>query len=465
MKYLSKLIIALLLTAGITTAGCSDLLNPSTPQSKPIESVQNVDDLSGLMNGAYSRLGQTPLYGRDYVVLGDVRTGNAWSNGYSGRFVNSSMLQVTPQASLGIWDAAYEVISNTNIIINSDVEGEGVGQIKGQAYAVRALSHMMLLKMYGQQSVDGSDLGIPYVTTFGERENFFPSRPTIDQTLAKIEADYLRAIDLLDPSVTGPKPTMTYYAAQALLSRFYLFAGNYQGASEAAKEVIDSGVYSLVPASEYVAAWASDGEPSVIFEIDMNTTDSRGSNSIFQILRGEAYGDVEVTEELFNLFGPNDVRNDLYGTEVTSADGASARVNYRVVAKFQDQYKNTPVIRYAEVILNYAEAQARLGNLVEALTYLNMIPSNRNATTYTAVTQAALVDNILLERRKELAMEGLYYWQLMRTGQGITRTGMRQDVSSNEVTVPYGNPRLAYPIPIQEMDANPNMQQNAGYGG
>lgn len=458
MKYLYKLTFVLLLAAGITT-GCSDMLNPTTPQSKPIESVQTVDDLAGLMNGAYSRLSQYQLYGRDYVVLGDVRTANAWSNGYSGRFVSSSMLQVTPQASLGIWDSAYEVIANANIVIHSEVEGEGVDQLKGEAYAVRALTHMMLLKMYGQQFVDESDLGIPYLTTFGERENFFPARPTVEQTLAKIEADYKKAISLMDPSIIGPATSMTYYGAQALLSRFYLYTENYEGASAAAKEVIDSGVYNLIPASNYVAAWANDGEPSVIFEIDFNTSDNRASDSIFQILTGEAYGDVEVTEELYNLFGANDVRSGLYGTEVTEADGASDRINYRVTGKFQSQYKNTPVIRYAEVILNYAEAQARLGNAAEALVYLNMIPSNRNAATYAI----ASIDNILLERRKELAMEGHYYWQLMRTGQGIERTGMRQSVSSNEVTVPYGDHKLAYPIPIQEMDANPNMQQNVGY--
>lgn len=460
MKYLYKLSLVLLLTAGITTA-CSDLLNPSTPQNKPVESIEKASDLSGLMKGAYSRLSQLELYGRDYVVLGDVRTGNAWSNGYSGRFVTSSMLQVTPQASLGIWDAAYEVIASANVVINSEVEGEGVDQIKGEAYAVRALAHMILLKMYGQQFVDGSNLGVSYVTSFGEKENFFPSRLTVEETLAKIEADYLKAIELLDPSISAPATTMTYYGAQALLSRFYLFTGNYEAASAAANAVIDSGVYTLVPASDYVAAWVNDGEPSVIFEIDMNTTDSRGSNSIFQILTGEAYGDVEVTEELFKLFGPNDVRNGLYGSEVTEADAASNRINYRVTGKFPSPYKNTPVIRYAEVILNYAEAQARLGNTAEALTYLNMIPSNRNAITYTT----ASIDNILLERRKELAMEGLYYWQLLRTGKDITRTGMRSSISSNEVTVPYGNPRLAYPIPLQEIDANPNIEQNAGYGG
>lgn len=459
MKRLNKIIIVLFLTTGL--ASCSEYLNPSTPQSKPIESVESVSDLTGLMNGAYSRLAQTNLYGRDFVLLGDVRTGNAWSNGNSGRFINSSQFQIFPNGSLGIWDSAYEVISNTNIVINSDITAEGADQVKGEAYATRALAHMIVLKMYGQQFVDGSDMGIPYITTFGVEEKFFPKRPTVQETLAKIEADYKKAISLLDPTINKPETRMTYYTAKALLARFYLFTGNYAGASKAAKDVIDSGAYSLVPATDYVTAWENDGQPAVLFEIAMTTADNRGSGSIFQMLAGDAYGDVEVTEELYNLYGSSDVRKELYGIETTDDDPGRPYTAYRMVGKYQSRLRNTPVIRYAGVILIYAEAEAQLGNAITALTYLNKIPANRNASLYAV----ASVDNILLERRKELAMEGLYYWQRLRTGKDIERTNMRPTIESNEVSVPYGNYKLAYPIPVQEIDANPNLEQNQGYGG
>ncbi len=469
MNKLSKLIIVLFLTTGL--AACSDFLNPSTPQSKPIESVESVSDLTGLMNGTYSRLAQEDLYGRDYVLLGEVRTSNAFSNGNSGRFINQSMFRVFPNGTLGIWDSAYEAISNTNIIINSDVEGEGVDQVKGEAYAVRALTHTILLKMYGQRFVDGSNLGIPYVTTFGKEENFFPERPTVEETQAKIITDYKKAISLLNPTINKPATRMTYYAAKALLARFYLYTGNYSAASQAAKDVIDSGVYSLVPAGEYVSAWENDGQPSVLFGIAMTATDNRGSASLFQMVAGDAYGDVEATKTLYEIYGSSDVRKKLYGIESDTTDGYDVGHDgkrpwnaYRMAGKYQSRLKNTPVIRYAEVILIYAEAEARTGNLTTALTYLNKIPAHRNADLYTAVAQDKLIDKILLERRMELAFEGHYYWDLLRTGQNIERTDMRPKLQSNEVSVPYGNYELAYPIPVQELDANPNLQQNTGYG-
>lgn len=462
MKYISKLIFVLLLVAGITA--CSDYLEPSTDQNKPIETIKSVKDLQGLMYGAYSTLSSTNLYGRDYVVLGDVRTGNAFTNGKSGRFIEESLFQNTVNGSLGIWNDAYAVIRNCNVVISSELTADGAAQVKGEAYAMRALAHMILLKMYGQEFVDDSDLGVPYVTTFGEKDKFFPSRLSVDETLANIEADYQKALTLLDPTINDDITQMTYYAAKALLARFYLFSGNYSAAASTAKEIIDSGEYSLISAGDYVTAWAGDGGPSVLFEAAMTTTDNRGSGSIWQILTGNSYGDIEVTQELYQLFGTNDVRSGLYGTEITDFDKGLARTNYRVTGKFADRYKNTPIIRYAEVILIYAEAKARPGaqqNAVEAKTYLDMITSYRNAASYPAAT----VDNIMAERRKEFAMEGLYYWQLLRTGQGITREGMRAVVSQNEITVPLGDHRLAYPIPKQEMDANPNMDQNEGYTG
>ncbi len=458
MKKLIKLTTVLLLTAGLTA--CSDYLEPTTPVSKPIESIETVDDLKGLMNDAYSELSSTSIYGRNYIIFGDIRAMNAFSNGASGRF--TSPFKVVPDGSGAIWATAYDLIANCNIIINSEIEAEGVSQVKGEAYVMRAFAHLIILKVYGQQHVDGSDLGVPYITTFREQENFFPGRPPVQETLNKIEADFQTGIELMDPSITGPATRITYYSALALQSRFYMYVGDYAAASAAAKAVIDSGVYSLVSADNYVAAWAEDGQPSVMLEVAMTQTDSRGSNSIFQIVTGESYGDVEVTEDLVNLFGPNDVRADLYASEVTSSDVTTPRLNYRVVGKYPDQYKNVPVIRYAEVILNYAEAQARLGNAAEALIYLNKIPANRNADLYLT----ASIDNILLERRKELAMEGRLYWTLVRTGRGVSRTNYtRSEVVTlvDVKVVPMGDFKLAYPIPTEELTANPNMVQNQGY--
>jgi len=118
---------------------------------------------------------------------------------------------------------------------------------------------------------------------------------------------------------------------------------------------------------------------------------------------------------------------------------------------------NIPLMRYEEVILNYAEALFELNNAdPAALTNLNLIATNRGATAYTIVTK----DDILMERRKELMFEGFRFDDMMRTGKDITVLGSNQNVLE---TLAYPNDKFAYPIDIDEMGANSNMVQNAGY--
>jgi len=129
----------------------------------------------------------------------------------------------------------------------------------------------------------------------------------------------------------------------------------------------------------------------------------------------------------------------------------------RNLGKFPDNqgYDNVSIIRYEEVILNYAEALFETSG--DALTEINKITSKRGASAYTAPLTK---DDILNERRKELIFEGFRYDDLLRTGQDIEKTSLQQNFLA---TIPYGDPRLAWPIPQSEMDANSNMVQNTGF--
>lgn len=464
MKYTFKtLAIVFFLFTGLTTA-CSDYLDPTLAQNKDLSSIETVDDLDGLMIGAYSRIKAVNVYGRDYIILGDVRTGNAFSNGNSGRFIEQSKLQVTENGSGGIWNAIYETIANCNLVIDSALSESRVDQIKGEAYALRALSHMILLKMYGEKFVSGSNKGIPYITTFNKEENFSPSRLSVEESESKIKADFKKALTLMDPSIHNDSKRLNYYSAEALLSRFYLFTEDYKNAATTAKDVIDSKEYTLASVSGYVSAWA-EGQPAVLFEIAFNSADNPDRNSLFNMLQG-GYGDVEVTQKLYQLYGSNDVRKDLYDTNTTDTDKKRERDVYRVTGKFTSLSSNVPVIRYAEVILTYAEAEFRRTDKPDpgkALLYLNKLASHRYKDGFNYTT--AKLEDILKERRKELAMEGLYYWQLLRNDKGVHRNSNRTSVRSTNINVPMGDFRLAYPIPRGELDSNPNMKQNKGYGG
>lgn len=454
MRYLNKIIIVLLLVAG--NVACSDFLSPSIEQNKVTgESVNTESDLAGLMIGAYNHLTDVNYFGRDFIVNGEARTDNAFSNGNSGRFTESSFLTYTDTDVEDLWQDGYQAISNANIIINSDVPSSPqVDYIKGQAYGLRAMVHMDLLTTYGQAYVEGSDKGIPYVTTYNE-DDLYPSRGSVQETWDKIGADFQEALSLMDTELDGANTSLTYYGVRALQARYFLTIGENESAAEAAKGVIDNGGYQLASAADYESAWATDGNNNTIFELAFSTSDRLSFDNLARIYQNTSYGDIEVTEQLYNLYEPGDVRLDLYET-YQDEDGNDI---YRIVGKYPltTGEDNIRVIRYAEVILTYAEAEARLGNTAEAKIYLDMITSNRNASDYTV----ASIENILLERRKELAMEGHRFYDLMRTGQRIVRD---VDIRNNyDLTVPYGDYRLAYPIPKSELDANTNLKQNKGY--
>ena len=121
-------------------------------------------------------------------------------------------------------------------------------------------------------------------------------------------------------------------------------------------------------------------------------------------------------------------------------------------ADFSD---NIPLFRFEEQVLILAEAKIELGE-PDALEVLNQIPEKRGAALYTE----ASIENVLLERRKELCFEGFRFDDLARTGNDIPLVdALRQTHGGPK----YGTYKFAFPIPAVELSANSNMVQNDGY--
>jgi hypothetical protein len=443
---------ALALLVGL--GACSeDFLEPEVSTSKNIAtSINTLADLETLVLGAYDRMNHVAYYGRDYVIFGDVRSDNAFSTGNSGRFIQPAdfFVQTTDAYPRDTWQQLYRVIANANIVINAEVENnesDAVKHVKGQAYAIRALAYMDLVKLYGQQFVAGSDLGVPLVTEFNDG-NLYPERASVQASYAQIEKDLEAAALNMKPELDEASRTViTTSVVPAIQSRFYLFTKEYDKAAAAAKKVIDSGKYSLLSGDAYVNSWLEGGGGNAIFELAYSNTDNLGSNSLNYILFPTNYGDVQVTTDLYNTYEDDDVRKNLY-----SVDGEVIRM----VGKYSQYWTNVPVIRYAEVVLNYAEALVQ-DNPSVALTYLNMIAENRGASLYSEAT----VDNVLEERRKELAFEGHRFYDLMRYERTIPHVDSRQTFDAAGIA--FGNTDLAFPIPESEIRANSNVAQNLGY--
>jgi len=438
-------------------SSCSkDFLEPTVALDKDLGSnVNNLEDLNGLILGSYDRLGQSGFYGRDVIVHATSRSDDGYSNGNSGRFVSSGEFnyQTTDGDPLNIWRDAYEIVANTNIIIEAAIPDTGSGEIShvvGEAYAVRALVHMELLKYYGQQWAGGT-LGIPYVTEYlGDLE---PARNSIAEVWANIESDLTMARSLMSESLNDGPVRLTTYGVAALQSRVYLYTQDWQGAITAAEYVINSGLFALAPAASYGASFIGSGGITSVFEIAFNSADNPGINGLYQIYNYTGYGDVVATTDLFNAYEVVDARQALIEFDTDKSA-------YRMVGKYPSGSwdDNVRVSRYAEVVLNYAEALFhRDGSTPATLTELNRTAIAVNATPYASAT----LDNILLERRKELSFEGFRFHDLMRNGLPILKVDPGQTFTGTQVAP--GESRLVFPIPESEMNANSNMVQNADY--
>ena len=460
MKKIVNSILLVVLVAGLFSCNKSSL-NPTLAQQKLI-SIKTTNDLQGLLNGALDRMTYYTYYGRDYIIFGEVRSDNCFSNGNSGRFLTPAAMDMGSDDAYAhdTWLQMYRVIANANLIIAQDpskITGDQaeIKDIIGQAYAIRALVHFDLLKLYGEENVTGGNsMGVPYVTTF-HGSDITPARNTVQQDVDSIHADLNKALSMLSPASginQSKREFVTNWAVWALKSRVDLYFGNYDSCAAACEKVINSGDYAIAAPSAYAATFSTKNSSNVIFELAERPTDNQNIDGLSYIYRGSNYGDIQVLDTMYNIFDATDVRR---AADMLAYVGGALRNIGKYPTNSNYDY-DIPLIRYEEVILNYAEALYHQGHTSEALTELNKITANRNAAAYTTVDEA----NILLERRRELCFEGFRFDDLARTHQGIP---LVDPLHQTMGTVNYGDYNYAFPIPIDEIHANSNMVQNNGY--
>ena len=476
MKNIYKYLLIFASSALIVSCGESDL-EPTLALDKDLDSGITSDaDLGFVLNSAYDRMSVTGYYGRNSIIMGDVRTDNAYSNMNSGRFADSDMDYSSNGA--GPWSSIYRVIAITNIVINADASAltgdpAKIAHIQGQAHALRALAHFDLLQDYGQHFITGQGgadaLGVPYVKTYKDPAYLEPARATVASNIGDIAADLTTGISLMSDSYNTSTSYMTKAGAYAVLARAALYAGSvdpslYATADSAAKWVIANSGATPVGASGFVSSYVTDNASNSIFELAFSGTDSRGINGIAYILRGTSYGDVRIltgdgaNPDLLDIYDTDDVRggSDMIGT----AQGYPTMLGKFPTMNGED---NVTIFRIEEMHLIAAETSLRAGNAADALTYLNNVPAIRGlgAGYYASAT----MDNILLERRKEFAFEGLRFYDLSRMGMDMPLIDAMKQMNDDKTGTPpkYGSYRYAYPISLSERNANPNMVQNYGY--
>ena len=454
----------------------------------PQAAANNDAELNVLVNGMYAGMRNVDLYGRTLPVKGDLSADNVYlRTGNSGRYTTLRDFNQTVANSEAnnIWVAAYDVIKRANHVLSSNlISSPTIDELKGEAYAVRALMHFELVRNFAHPyTVAPNDPGVPIVTTINQ--NTLPGRNTVKEVYTQIISDLNKAYDmislnqgdLLDITATSTVRLTTSefiskYAAKGLLAKVYLTMGDWADARDAALDVINNSGFSIVSANNYLAYWADPGARSdrveTLFEISSDGTTNLGTNSLsaFYQLPPVGYGDIWATDELYNQYSETDVRKALILPDNTAQDGVTVYIvnKYSNTANPSDK-DDTKVLRLSDVIFILAESYANLGDDASARNWMNQLLQERDAAfPGYASSGNQLKADILMERRKELAFEGDRYWDLMRLNLPITN-----HIKNQNPYVPFpisvDNPHRILPIPQSEIDVNPNIrnQQNPGY--
>lgn len=445
-------------------------LRPYTSVSADV-AITNEADMQAALNGTYGNMNSANLYGRSTPLFGDLVSDNLYistinSNRYLDFFqINYTVSDVNGQ---GIWQSAYSTILRANNVINSSLSGnENIDQLRGEALAIRGFMYFELVKFFAKPyTVDPNSLGVPLILTYDP--TLKPTRNSVQEVYTQIEKDLTDAANLMTKDKSSG--FFTKWAAKALLARMYQFKGEWDKALTASEDVINNSGYSLLQLNDVLSFWQNNTDRNdkveVLFEVVFDATNNIGNSSLPYFFDQTGYGDALATESLYDLYSNTDVRKDLFivGSPIRGADA-------KVVNKFPNagsaDKDETKVIRMSEVYFIAAEAAYHNNDEATARTYLNAVASERDPAFagYSSSGQA-LLDDVLLERRKELAFEGHRYWDLVRNNLNVTRVDLANNYPGNvPLVLETSNFRRILPIPQGELDANPNIreQQNPGY--
>ncbi|MBW3517723.1 RagB/SusD family nutrient uptake outer membrane protein [Flavobacterium sp. NKUCC04_CG] len=461
MKKIFYTVFSLLVLGGGLVSCSKDALDPSLSVDRDlnVKPIETESDLRAVLTGAYETMTHFTYYGREILMFDEVRTDNAYSVGYSNRFINVSQFAVTANHvyPADTWKQIYKVINSSNLAIGADVtkgDKEAIDNYKGQAYAIRALAHFDLVKLYGQQNVDqnADALGVPYITKFSELDAKSYVRLTVKENRTSIYADIDKAISLMTDD-TSEFTRINKQSALGLKSRMALyfaafFPEDYAVAKDAAAKAMEMGG-SIVSKSAFDASFGAESkQANSIFELAQSGVFNQGTNSMFYVFSYDGYGDVLVHPDVLDLFAnPDDVR----GGEKMIAEDVDG--DLRNIGKYPKMSSNLKVMRFEELLLNYAEAAFILNNGdAQALDLINQLRAQRGEVAFTALT----LEDIRTERRKELIFEGFRFDDMMRYKMEIPTSPVTTKV------IPYGDTKLAFPIPQNEINVT-KIKQNKGY--
>ncbi|UKJ07487.1 RagB/SusD family nutrient uptake outer membrane protein [Solitalea lacus] len=481
-------------------SACEKTFDPSTAIDEN-SALTTAADIETATIGTYAVL-RNPLYVRSLHFLmelpGDELAQGQNSSDDLSRCYRYTHL-TTGRHAADFWGQAYKVAAAANKVIAAipDNATADLKQLKGENLYLRAMVHFNLVRVFGRPYTQGeTNLGVPILKDgLTEEETLTLARSTVKEVYDFVIADLEKAANFMNGGEAGKaNPFASKEVAQALLSRVYLYKGDNQNAIKYADLVINSGRYELLQGSEYQNYFkgAPEGNKETIFCIrHMKTQDQGWSGLGSMYYSGDAngnaqnqafsgWGEIYASKKYVNKLAenPGDRRNSFIvpytvnGVLQTNKKVTpNVPMNYMIKYNLQENLVNlsSPVyLRLAEIYLNRAEANAKLGNAQAALDDVNIIRTRAGIPGHTLASVATsgktILDVVLDERWLELAFEGHRHYDLFRNNLPMIRNypgthSLDAGGNINQTVEPSAN-RVVFFIPQTEIDKNKKLIQN-----
>jgi len=460
-------------------------------------------------------------WGSAFVQQGDNRGEDVVNTATFYQLTYTNTYDPTTANNVWMWSDSYRLINRCNIVLGGVqvaadkgvITQEKADQYKGEALLFRAITHFQLLIHFARpykHTADASHPGVPYREVAYTNQTALEAgitqgRNTVAECYQKVLADLDLAEQYLPTRAqrgAGKAGLVrsTKQAAAAFKTKVYLHKYDWASVITEGSKFLTGGTYagsySLTtdPGGPFTDSY---GNSESIFSLENSGTNNPGVNAALAS---------QYKRRLLVCISPILWRNaswlsdDKRRAQTTEATSATAELVYRTSNRmYSNKYKDvtnysdgSPLIRYAEVLLNIAEANARTNNVANGLTYLNMVRNRALATPATqAFTAASFADNvallgaILMERRIEFLMEGMRWYDIHRLQfcpyfpiDGIPAKVANGNPAGSTFTLgtpypgpygvtalPYTDFRFLWPIPRVETDANPTLaaEQNPGW--
>ncbi|WP_337942967.1 RagB/SusD family nutrient uptake outer membrane protein [Parabacteroides sp.] len=491
---------ALLILSLVLGCSCTDFLDESNPSNFTQQNYfKTAEHARSVVNSIYAdlRYSANGDYGGNPYFMTDFLTGLAGTKVSQNVNINNIRLVVNNsdnEYSKSWWNYAYRAIANANLAITYipgiEMDKSTKSKCLGEAYFLRAYNYFNLVRLFGS-------VPLVLVPVDASSPELYPQQASTEEVYNSILSD-LKQAEESDLGWTDETGRVTKATVKSLLANVYLTMAGYpmeKGkeyyalAASKAKEVIDNGSYKLFSSYSdlHNIEMENKGEHLFMIQYQSGIVENPFQSLLLPYNMDVSYystetGSVYALDEFINTYEEGDKRTEegeFYYTQFTSNANREEVVKFGgyYIYKFfdMDAHLNTaksslnyPLLRYADLLLMYAEAQneAEGGPSATAYACVNQIRQRANLKDLSGLSQEDFRYAVWKERYHELAFENKIWFDMARTRKVLNlATGKFDDYVGHKFT--YGpvlsSRELLFPIPTNEIKNNKNLKQNDGY--